>query len=114
MERRRGTRYPVRLDCNLSLPDRPTASLSGQTVNMSSCGVLVSFQADGPLPAKPKVGGLARLVVELPQAPYFRGCWLDCKCRVVRVVKQTDAHLVALHVGRYWFRPSPESASEDT
>jgi hypothetical protein len=78
---------------------------------MSSCGVLVSLAAAERLPAAVEVGEPARLVLELPQAPYFRGCWLDCMCRVARVVEQTGAHLVAFDVKRYHFRPSPLNAS---
>jgi hypothetical protein len=78
---------------------------------MSRCGVLVSFDAAERLPAKAEVGELARLVLELPQVPYFRGCWLDCMCRVVRMDEHADAHLVAFDMKRYRFRPSPQNAS---
>jgi len=114
MERRRGRRYPVRLDCGLSFRDEPTAGLSGQTVNMSSRGVLVSVPRTAHLPAKLTVGETARVVLELPHAPYFRGCWLECMCRVARVLNQRDARLVAFEVKRYQFRPSLENASNDT
>jgi hypothetical protein len=78
---------------------------------MSNCGVLVSLDAAERLPAAVEVGEPARLVLELPHAPYFRGCWLDCMCRVVRVDEQAGAHLVAFDVKRYHFRPSSENAS---
>jgi len=114
MERRRGTRYPVRLDCSLSFPDEPAAGVSGQAVNMSSCGVLVSVPRTAPLPAKLTVGEAAWVVLELPHAPYFRGCWLECRCRVARVLNQRDARMVAFEVKRYHFRPSVENAANDT
>jgi flavin reductase (DIM6/NTAB) family NADH-FMN oxidoreductase RutF len=78
---------------------------------MSSCGVLVSFDAAERPSAPAEVGELVRLFLQLPQAPYVRGCWLDCMCRVVRVVEQAGAHLVAFDVKRYHFRPSPLHAS---
>lgn len=110
MEMRRGSRYPVQLECRLSPCLTSAASIPGRTVNMSSCGVLVSFDAAERLPATAEVGDVARLVLELPQAPYFRGCWLDCMCRVVRVAEQAGALLVAFDVKRYHFRPSPLNA----
>jgi hypothetical protein len=110
MERRRGTRHPVHLDCSVSPRSKHTASLSGQTVNMSNCGVLVSLNTTGPLPATLEVGERARVLLELPQVPYFRGCWLDCKCEVVRVIQQNDAHLIGLHVSRYRFRPASQDS----
>ena len=110
MERRRGTRYPVRLDCRVSSFSETTASISGQTLNMSKCGVLISLNGTGPLPAVLEVGERVRVLLELPHVPYFRGCWLDCGCQVVRVVDQTDAHLVAFEVKRYQFRPSPQNS----
>jgi hypothetical protein len=88
----------------------PAASFTGQTVNMSRCGVLVSFDAAEGLPAKVDVGDLARLVLELPRVPYFRGCWLDCTCRVVRVDELAGARLTAFEVKRYHFRPSALNA----
>jgi hypothetical protein len=111
MELRRGSRYPVQLECRVSPCLTPTASLPGRTVNMSRCGVLVSFDAAEPLPTMTEVGKLAQVVLELPQVPYFRGCWLDCMCRVVRMDEHTDAHLVAFDVKRYRFRPSPQNSS---
>ena len=108
MESRRGNRYPVHLDCKLSLLREPEAAFAGQTLDMSSCGVLVTLDAAGFPPAVPAVGELARVVVELPQAPYFRGCWLDCACRVVRVEQHADAHRLALDVRRYRFRPATQ------
>jgi hypothetical protein len=110
MESRRGTRYPVHLDCKLSLLREPDAAFAGQTLDMSSCGVLVTWDGAGRPPAVPGVGELARVVVELPQAPFFRGCWLDCACRVVRVEEHADVHRVALDVRRYQFRPATEDA----
>lgn len=107
MELRRGTRHPVRLDCSVYGLSKRTASLAGQTVNMSNCGVLVSLNGAGRLTALPEVGEFAWVVLELPQVPYFRGFWLGCGCQVARVVEQTDAHLVALNVKRYRFRPAP-------
>ena len=106
MERRRGTRHPVHLDCSVSPHSKSTASLSGQTVNMSNCGVLVSLNANGPLPTMLEVGQRARVLLELPHVPYFRGCWLDCKCEVARVIEENDAHLVGLHVSHCQFRPA--------
>ena len=106
MERRRGTRYPVRLDCSLSSVSKPTASMSGETVNMSSRGVLVALKRKRPVPAMLRVGGRARVLLKLPPVPYFRGCWLDCKGEVVRVVEQDGTHLVGLRVSRHQFRPA--------
>ncbi len=110
MELRRGTRYPVDLECRLSPCLTPAANLPGRTVNMSSSGVLVSFDAAARLPATAKVGEIARVVMELPRAPCFRGYWLDCLCRVVRVEEHAGAHLVAFNVKRSHFRPSPRNA----
>jgi hypothetical protein len=106
MERRRGKRYSVRLDCSVSLLSDPTASVLAQTVNMSNRGVLVSLNGNEPLPAGFEVGQRARVLLELPQVPYFRGCWLDCGCEVVRVVWQNGKHLLGLHVARHHFRPA--------
>ena len=111
MELRRGKRYPVQLECRVSPCLTPAASLPGQTVNMSNCGVLVSVDAAEHLPAKAEVGELARLVLELPRAPYFRGCWLDCICRVVRVDERAGGQVVAFDVKRYHFRPPPQNAA---
>ncbi len=110
MERRRAVRYPVRLDCRFSPRDVHKATLFGETVNMSSRGVLVSIPQAAGLPADLAVGEAARVVLELPQAPYFRGCWLECACRVARVVEQSGANLVAFEVKRYQFRPRPKVA----
>ena len=110
MELRRGTRYPVELECRLSPCLTPAANLPGRTVNMSSRGVLVSFDAAERLPAMAEVGEIARVVLELPRAPYFRGYWLDCLCRVVRMEEHAGSHLVAFDVKRYHFRPPPQNA----
>jgi len=111
MELRQSTRYPVELECKVSPCLTPAASLTARTVNMSRGGVLVSFAAAEALPTMTEIGELAQVVLELPQVPYFRGCWLDCMCRVVRMDELADAHLVAFDVKRYRFRPSPQSAS---
>jgi len=60
-----------------------------------------------------QVGAHARVVLELLRVPYFRECWLDCMCRVVRVDEQAGAHVVAFEVQRYHFLPFPQSASAD-
>ena len=109
MDRRRGTRYPVRMDCTVTHLSKPRGSLSGQTVNMSNRGVLISLRGAGPFPSLPKVGKPARVILELPQVPYFRGCWLDCSCQVVRMVEEPEALLVAFDVKRYQFRPSSQA-----
>jgi flavin reductase (DIM6/NTAB) family NADH-FMN oxidoreductase RutF len=111
MELRRGTRYPVQLECTLSPCFTPAASLPGWTVNMSNCGILVSLDAAERLPPTAGVGEYAQVALELTRGPYLRECWLDCMCRVVRVDEQAGAHLVALDVRRYHFRPSPQNAS---
>ena len=105
MDLRRGVRYPVELDCFVSPVSDPSASEPGKTVNMSSCGVLISFDRIDPTRVMPQLGDVARVVVELPNAPYFRGCRLECKCRVVRVDQQADTQMVAFDVKRYHFRP---------
>lgn len=110
MESRRGTRYPVHLDCTLSLLREPDAAFAGQTLNMSTCGVFVTLDATERPPAVPGVGELAWVVVELPHAPSFRGCWLDCACIIIRVEAHADVRKVAFDVRRYWFRPATEDA----
>lgn len=110
MESRRRTRYPVHLDCKLSLLGGPDAAFAGQTLNMSTCGVFVTLDATERPPAVFGVGELAWAVVELPQAPCSRGCRLDCACIVVRVEEHADVRKVALDVRRYWFRPATEDA----
>jgi len=108
MERRRGTRYPVSLACSLSSLSKPTASTSGETLNMSSHGVLVALKGTGPLPATLQVGGRARALVKLPPVPYFRGWWLDCRGEVVRVEERDGTRLVGLRVSRHQFRPAEQ------
>jgi len=103
VELRRATRYPVHLDCSEHFDSAGPTSLSGQTVNMSSRGILVSFA--GALPVTPRIAEVAHVVVELPQARYNRECWLHCACHVVRVAGWPEARMVALEVQRYHFRP---------
>lgn len=110
MESRRGVRYPVELECRVSALVAPTAAVPGKTLNMSRCGVLVSVHEPTPSPAVLGLGDLARVVLELPRAPYFRGHCLDCLCRVVRVDIQADARVLAFDVKRYHFRPALQSA----
>jgi hypothetical protein len=114
MEYRRGVRYPVELECRVSAWSRPTAPLPGKTLNMSRCGVLVSIHQPIASSGMPGVGELARVVVELPNAPYFRSCWLDCMCLVVRVEDQADSRLVAFDVKRYYFKPTDQSGKAST
>jgi hypothetical protein len=112
MELRRGVRYPVELDCRVSgLPERG-AGITGKTVNMSRCGVLVSFGRGRFSSETLKPGDAARVVLELPDAPYFRGCWLDCTCRAVRVEELPEGNRMAFDVVRYRFRPSPRTDSK--
>ena len=110
MDLRRGVRYPVELECRVSALRDPAVSESGKTLNMSSCGVLVAFDPARPAQVRLRVGKPARVVVELPNAPYFRGCWLECTCRVVRVGELEGAQLVAFDVKRYRFRPFSRDA----
>ena len=84
---------------------------SEMRVDMSSCGVLVSLSGTGLLSAMLEGGERARVHLELPQVPCFRGCWLDCKWGVVRVAEQNDAHLIGLHVSSYHFRSAPPGES---
>ena len=79
---------------------------------MSRCGVLISFDRAGSPPATLGVGDVARVLLELPNAPYFRGCWLDCMCCVIRVDDHADSRRVAFEVKRYQFRPSHQAVSE--
>lgn len=114
MDSRRGVRYPVELECRLSVLVAPAATVPGKTVNMSRCGVLVWFHQPMPSPAMPGPGDLARILLELPHAPSLRGRCLDCLCRVVRVDIQADACLVAFDVKRHYFRPAPQGAPADS
>ena len=110
MELRRGIRFPVHLDCSVSPLSNATASLSGHTVNISRSGLLVSFDGTGRLPALLEVGKEARVVLELPGVPYFRGWWLDCGCEVARFVGLTDSPLVAFRVKRWQVVPATEDS----
>lgn len=102
----------MELDSRVSGFLEPAAGMPGKTINMSSHGVLISFDRTGPPPMTLAMGDAARVVLELPNAPYFRGCRLECTCRVVRVEKLADAHRIAFDVKRYQFRPSPQAVSE--
>ena len=113
MERRRGVRYPVELDCSVSEFPGPVRRVQGKTVNMSRCGVLVRLEQDGASPLTLGMGDTARVVLEMPNAPYFRGCWLECNCRAVRVEELTDSRWVAFEVKRYRFRPPSETVLEN-
>lgn len=107
-ESRRGVRYPVELECTVSGLSKP-AALKGRTVNMSRCGVLVSFDRAGPPPMDLRTGRAVKVILELPKAPYFRGCWLQCNCRTTRVQELPDGLMAAFEVKRYHFRPPPEA-----
>ncbi len=108
MERRQGIRYPVHLDCRV-FPFSRLTSLAGQTVNMCKSGVLVVLNGnETPL----EVGEYARVVLELPKVLFFRGCWLDCWCEVVRITEQPNAALVAFTVKRWQLRRIPEESSK--
>ena len=106
MELRHGARYPVRLACSLSQAGSSKTVFYGETLNMSSHGMLISLKADGAAQTLPGEGQLALVVVELPQAPYSRECLLDCACRVVRVEDRGDSQTLALEVKRHYFRPA--------
>jgi hypothetical protein len=93
----------VELKCRVSPYSNPTFDFPARTVNMSNCGVLISIDGVELSLAAPKVGDLARVVVELPHAPHIRLCDLDCVCRVVRVNTAAAAYRVALDVKRYYF-----------
>ena len=110
MELRRGIRFPVHLNCRVSPLSKAIANLSGHTVNISRSGLLVSFDGTGPLPALPEVGKAARVVLELPGVPYFRGWWLACGCEVARVVEQTGVPQVAFKVKRWRVVPAAEDS----
>ena len=106
-ESRRGVRYPVELDCRVSTRSDPKRPSSGRTVNVSRCGVLVSFDRGGSAWVRPEVGDPARVMLELPNASQIRGCCVECMCRVARVHDRPGAHSVAFDVVRYRFRPFP-------
>lgn len=109
MEARRGIRYAVELDCTISAVPATDVRISGKTVNMSNRGVLVEVpRSDTPPPAL-DVGGLARVIVELPGVPYFRHRSLECMCRVVRSEEAQDCWRVAFSVWRHYFRDPSET-----
>jgi hypothetical protein len=112
VERRRRHRYPVRLGCRVTPLMEPAATFSGETLNMSSRGLLVSLVGTLVQPATLRTGRLARVVLDLPRVPYFRDCWLACVCRVVRGEEKDSVHMLAFEVLRYRFSPSPGTASE--
>ncbi len=111
MERRKGNRYPVRLDCRLSFRGKPTVSVPGLTLNMSSGGVLVFVHQIQGLPARLPVGEAVGVTLELPKVPYFRCCSLFCHCRIVRIEEQDQGRVLAFQVKRHQFLPSPEGAA---
>ncbi len=63
------------------------------------------------MPALPELGKAARVVLELPRVPYFRGWWLDCGCEIARVVEQTDVPLVAFNVKQWRVVHAPADSS---
>ena len=63
---RRGKRFQVQLPCEVSSPSRVFGNLSGVTQNMSRSGVLAAFRNTEISRPMPRVGDVARIVVELP------------------------------------------------
>ncbi len=112
MDLRRAARYPVQLECTANPLDNRAARWSGWTVNASRLGVLVSFRETGASAQVPVMGERVRIVLKLPAEPRSRPCSVDCLCQVVRVAEKVDAHLVALAVQRYCFRPAVQCAAE--
>jgi hypothetical protein len=86
----------------------------GETANMSSRGLLVYTDETADSATGLAVGDIAELVVELPEAPYFRGCWLECQCLVARTFQETGSRMIAFEVKRYKFRPRPEALAAES
>jgi hypothetical protein len=100
---RRGPRYPVQLHCEILSPARVFGSLSGVTLNMSRSGMLASFPEAGDSPLMPRVGHVARIVVELPGSSAVARRCVECLGHVVRVGQEADASGVAFEFRRFRF-----------
>ena len=106
VELRRARRYGLQLPCRVLDRSRDFVYLSGVTVNMSNCGLLVSRDdAEAPY-SMPEVGQSVRVVVELPRAPCFQGRYLGGSGHVVRISQEAGSCLVALDLRRCAFQES--------
>ena len=102
IDQRRGTRYELKLDCNLSSPLKSFDAMVGVTQNISRSGLLVTISAS-PAERSPRLGDLARVVVRLPSSPHIRGRGLNCLARVVRVSEEGGPMRIALEIRRIKF-----------
>ena len=100
---RRGTRYQVRLPCEILSPSRVFSRLSGVTLNMSRTGLLASFLDTGATPSVPRVGHVARIIVELPLSSAAERRCVECVGHVVRAGQGSDPGRFAFEFRRFRF-----------
>ena len=99
---RRGTRFEVQLPCQVYSPAKAFEDLSGVTLNMSRCGLLLALEETGSPTRLPQVGQAARILLELPPAASDRRC-VECLGRVVRIGQGADSLRVAFEYRRFQF-----------
>ena len=103
IERRRGRRFPLRLNCRLCPVLMEKAVFAGTVINISRSGILVglvSAQISGLL----RLDDVVRVVVDLPRHPLFSPRCLECTATVVRIVAAKAQTQVAFAVGQMQVR----------
>ena len=98
-ERRRGRRFPLRLNCRLRPVSMEKAEFAGTVINISRSGILMALDSAEILRVL-RPDAVVRVVVDLPRHPLFSQRCLECTATVVRIVAAEAQTQVAFEFGR--------------
>lgn len=101
--RRENPRIEIKLRCHITSP-AVCADEAACTENISRSGVLIGWRGVRA-PARPSVGQVVTVEIELPANHGFGQKCIHCQGTVIRVVQpETDGPLIALRVNYMDFR----------
>jgi len=99
IERRRGRRFPLRLNCRLCPVLMEKAVFAGTVINISRSGILMALDS-AEISRVLRPDAVVRVVVDLPRHPLFSPRCLECTARVVRIVVAKAQTQVAVEIGQ--------------
>ena len=110
IERRRGRRFSLRLNCRVRPVSMEKVEFAATVVNISRSGILVALDS-AEVSRVLRPDETVRVVVDLPRHPLFSPRCLQCAATVVRIVAAKAQTQVAFEIGQMQVKNQNTTAS---